>query len=163
VNQLLARAQEVGTGEIRAQPGKLDQPWVIHTSFELEPVVNRPGPAAFRLPLGLAPGRISGLAARAGDTDRKRPYLCESVRHEETINLELPAGQVVEAIPHSMTFRQGQLSYSAQYSLNGRKLTARRTFIAERKQPICQPKDEEDWVAFRKVLLRDLRGQVVLR
>jgi hypothetical protein len=75
----------------------------------------------------------------------------------------LPAGQVVEAIPQSVTFRQGQLSYTAQYVLSGRKLTAKRTFIADRKQPVCQPKDEEDWAAFRKVLLRDLRGQVVLR
>ena len=163
VNELLARAQEVGKGEIRAQPEKLDKPWTVHTSFELEPVVNRPGPAAFRLPLGLAPGRISGLTDWAVDSDRKRPYVCESVRHDEIINLELPAGQVVEAIPQSVTFSQGPLSYSARYSLTGRKLTAKRTFIADRKQPICHPKDEEDWVAFRKVLLRDLRGQVVLR
>jgi hypothetical protein len=72
-------------------------------------------------------------------------------------------GQAIEAIPPSVTFRQGALAYSAQYSLSGRKLTAKRTFIADRKQPICQPKDEEDWMAFRQVLLRDLRGQVVLR
>jgi transglutaminase-like putative cysteine protease len=163
VNRLLARTQEVGTGEMRAQPTKLDLPWTVHTSFELEPIVNRPGPAAFRLPLGLAPGRIFALASRAVDTDRKRPYVCESVRHDETINLELPVGQAIEAIPASVTFRQGALAYSAQYSLSGRKLTAKRTFIADRKQPICQPKDEEDWMAFRQVLLRDLRGQVVLR
>jgi transglutaminase-like putative cysteine protease len=163
VNRLLSRAQEAGKGEIQAQPGNLDQPWKVHASFELEPVVNRPGPAAFRLPLGLAPGRISGMTTREVDTGRKRPYVCESVRHDETINLELPAGQVVEAVPQSVSFRQGPLSYTAHYVLNGRMLTARRTFIADRKQPFCQPKDEEDWLAFRKVLLRDLRGQVVLR
>jgi hypothetical protein len=85
------------------------------------------------------------------------------VRHDETISLELPDGQAVQAIPPSVKFRQGGLYYSAQYSLNGRKLTASRTFVADRKQPICQPKDEHDWLAFRQVLLRDLRGQVVLR
>ncbi len=163
VNRLLSRTQEVGTGEIRAQPEKLDVPWTVHTSFELEPVVNRPGPAAFRLPLGLAPGRIFSLVSRAVDTDRKRAFVCESVRHDETISLELPDGQAVQAIPPSVKFRQGGLYYSAQYSLNGRKLTASRTFVADRKQPICQPKDEHDWLAFRQVLLRDLRGQVVLR
>lgn len=163
VNRLLARTQEVGKGEIRAQPEKLDVPWIVRTSFELEPVVNRPGPAAFRLPLGLAPGRILGLASIAVDTDRKRPFACESVRHDETINLELPVGQVVEAIPQSVTFRQGSLTYTAQYRISGNKLTSKRTFIADRKQPVCQPKEDEDWLAFRKVLLRDLRGQVVLR
>lgn len=163
VNRLLARAQETGTGEIRASPENLDQPWKFHASFELQPIVNRPGPAAFRLPLGLAPGRISGMAARAVDTNRKRPYVCESVRHDETINIELPAGQAVQAIPESVTFRQGSLFYSAQYSQAGRTITAKRTLIADRKQPVCQPKDEVDWLAMRRVLLRDLRGQVVLR
>ncbi len=60
------------------------------TSFELEPVVNRPDPEAFSVPLGLAPGRIHALASRAVDTGRKRPCVCESVRQDETINLELP-------------------------------------------------------------------------
>jgi hypothetical protein len=163
VNRLLARTQETGKGEIRAKPGDLDQPWTVHSSFELEPVVNRPGPAAFRLPLGLAPGRIAKLASRVADGDRKRAFVCESVKHQETINLELPEGQAVVAIPQSVAFKQGALTYSAQYNLAGRRLTAKRTFIADRKQPTCQPKDDADWEAFRAVLLRDLRGQVVLR
>jgi transglutaminase-like putative cysteine protease len=163
VARLFGRQLEPGTGSITADPGALAEPWVVRTTFTLEPVVNLPGLAALRIPLGLAPGRIQGLAWRRGETARTRPFYCSSLRHEETVVLEFPEGSKVEALPPPVDFERGAITYRARYVLEGRTLTSTRTYVARRSGPTCEPEEDRLWEAFRQVLVRDLRGQVFLR
>jgi hypothetical protein len=62
-HEYLRRFGETGVGRIeRSDPLDLDKRWEVVAEFELDPVVNLPGPSAMRIPIGLAPGRIQGLA-----------------------------------------------------------------------------------------------------
>jgi transglutaminase-like putative cysteine protease len=161
--RLLARQFEPGSGSFTADPQALDEPLEVKATFELEPLVNRPGVGAMRIPLALGPGRIFSLLNRHAYTDRRRPYVCESVRHEETYTLDFPEGTTVEAAPPAVDFQKSGITYRARYELKGRTLTATRTYVAKWPGPICEAKDDLVWEEFRPVLLRDLRAQVVVR
>ncbi len=62
-----------------------------------------------------------------------------------------------------MDFERGVITYRARYVLEGRTLTATRTYVARRSGPTCEPEEDLLWEAFRQVLVRDLRAQVFLR
>ncbi|MEY3888700.1 MAG: hypothetical protein RL650_2792, partial [Pseudomonadota bacterium] len=91
VNGLLSRFQETGWGEIeKTDPTNFDKAWQVNAVFELDPVVNVPGPSALAIPVGLAPGRMKYLADIVLPKDRKFPTYCVSTQHEEWIELGFP-------------------------------------------------------------------------
>ena len=163
VESLLARQFEPGSGSIRASPNDLEQAWEVETTFELEPLLNLPGPGALRIPLALAPGRILALTERRAYANRQQPFVCESARHEEVVTLDFPEGITVVALPPAVDFQKAGITYRSRYELKGRTLTATRTYVAKWPGPICEPKDDLAWLEFRPVLVKDLRGQVVVR
>jgi transglutaminase-like putative cysteine protease len=163
VERLLARQFEPGSGSIHASPDELEHEWVIETTFELEPQLNLPGPGALRIPLALAPGRILALTRRHGYANRQQPFVCESARHEEVVTLDFPEGTTIAALPPAVDFQKAGITYRSRYELKGRTLTATRTYVAKWPGPICEPKDDLVWLEFRPVLVKDLRGQVVVR
>ena len=75
VNQTLSRFSESGSGENQPnRPLDLDTPWVLEAVFELDALVNLPGPSAMTIPVGLAPGRIKSGAKKQTPLARRFPY-----------------------------------------------------------------------------------------
>ena len=164
VNRLLYRYLESGTGKIETpDPKDLDEPWFVDAVFKLDPMVNVPGPSALAIPVGLAPGNIRWLAMAKANLQKKYPESCASKRHVEQVNLEMPAGITFTSIPKNVTFRKGDLTYTARYIRKGRSLVAVRELVIKRKERFCQPSDEVDWLALTDVMKRDLRSQVFIR
>ena len=164
VNGLLMRFQESGTGTIMpTQPLALDSPWVVDATFQLDPVVNVPGPSAMTLPVGVSPGRIKGFADYKPPVSRRFPFVCDTSRHVEDISLEFGESVAIDRIPGNVSLQRGPLSYKASYRLEGKTLKVKREFEERRSGPVCGVQDDQDWNALREVLLRDLRGQVFFR
>ena len=164
VNKLLYRYLESGTGKIDTpDPKDLDEPWYVNAEFKLDPMVNVPGPSALAIPVGLAPGNIRWLAMAKANLQKKYPESCASKRHVEQVNLELPAGIAVTSIPANVTFKKGDLTYTARYTRKGSSLVSHRELVIKRKERFCQPSDETDWLALTDVMKRDLRSQVFIR
>lgn len=164
VNSVLSRFQESGTGEIKpSAPMELDTPWKVEAVFELDPLVNVPGPSAMTLPIGVAPGRIRGMANRKPPGVRRFPAACDSVRHSESITLAFPASVQVQRIPDDVRFKRGPIEYRASYRLEGQLLKADRDYVVRRASPICGVQDDRDWTAFREVIQRDMRAQVFFK
>jgi len=91
VNRLLSRFQETGWGEIEnTEPTNFDKAWQVNASFELDPVVNVPGPSAMAIPVGLAPGRMKNLADVVLPKERRFPTYCASTQPREWIELVFP-------------------------------------------------------------------------
>ena len=68
IDSLLGRFQETGTGDItHPDPTDLSNTWIVKSKFELDPVINLPGPSAFTIPNGLTPGYIKATA-------KERPF-----------------------------------------------------------------------------------------
>ena len=161
VNRLLSRFQETGWGEIeKTEPTHYDKAWQVNSTFELDPVVNVPGPSAMAIPVGLAPGRMKNLADVVLPKERRFPTFCAATQHEEWIELAFPKDMKVTRVPKGVTFSSGPLKYQSTYELKGQVLKIKRMYAAERKQSICGAEDDKWFSNFTQVLRRDLRQQV---
>jgi hypothetical protein len=160
----LSRFGETGTGEIKVDdPLDLDKPWKVESTFELDPVVNIPGPSAMAIPVGLAPGRLRGLVTTKPLSDRRFESACGSSRHREETEIRLPPKVRIERIPADLNFSKGPLRYSASYRRTGNVVQITREMVADRPSHTCTARDDEDWAALLRVLQRDFRGQVFVR
>jgi transglutaminase-like putative cysteine protease len=161
VNGLLSRFQETGWGEIeKTDPTNFDKAWQVNAVFELDPVVNVPGPSALAIPVGLAPGRMKYLADIVLPKDRKFPTYCVSTQHEEWIELGFPKNMKITRVPKGVSFATGPLKYQSTYELKGQVLNIKRKYVSERKQSICGAENDKWFSEFTQVLRRDLRQQV---
>ena len=161
VNGLLSRFQETGWGEIeKTDPTNFDKAWQVNSVFELDPVVNVPGPSALAIPVGLAPGRMKYLADIVLPKDRKFPTYCVSTQHEEWIELSFPKDMKVTRVPKGVSFANGPLKYQSTYELKGQLLKIKRKYVSERKQSICGAENDKWFSEFTQALRRDLRQQV---
>jgi transglutaminase-like putative cysteine protease len=140
VNGLLSRFQETGWGEIeKTDPTNFDKPWQVNSVFELDPVVNVPGPSALAIPVGLAPGRLKYLADIVLPKDRKFPTYCVSTQHEEWIELSFPKNMKITRVPKGVSFATGPLKYQSTYELKGQVLNIKRSmFQKENKAFVVQ-------------------------
>jgi transglutaminase-like putative cysteine protease len=161
VNSLLSQFQETGSGSIAPRdPTHFNQPWGLDASFELDPVVNVPGPSAMNIPMGLVPGQIKYLSRIVPVIDRKFPTTCHSTQHEEWIELSFPHEMKITRIPQNVQFASGTLRYTSRYELKHNTLKINRTFYSVRTQSICGPESDKWYDDFTKVVRRDLRQQV---
>jgi hypothetical protein len=93
----------------------------------------------------------------------KYPESCASKRHVERVSLEMPAGIAVTSIPGNVTFKKGDLTYTARYIRKGKALEVQRELVIKRKERFCPPSDEADWLDLTDVMKRDLRSQVFIQ
>ena len=160
----LARFGETGDGRIEVpDPLDLDIPWEVKATFELDPVLNIPGPSAMAIPVGIAPGLFRWMSTRRPPTERRFPFVCSAYAAREEAELRLPHNVRIQRIPPDATFRQGPLQFSTRYRRAGQLVTVVREFSARYPSHTCAVRDDEDWLAFLRVLQRDLREQVFVR
>ncbi len=164
VNSSLRRYQETGAGAFKKnEPSNLDAPWSVESVFELDPVVNVPGPSAMTFPQGLASSRLKAMASYKPPVSRLFPTFCSSVRYTETTMLQFPTNVQVERIPSDINFQRGAIQYQSTYSSQGQQIKAVRVYTSQRKNPFCNAQDDDEWNALRAVLQRDLRAQVFFK
>ena len=161
INNLLSQFQETGRGSIALnEPTNFDKAWGVDASFDLDPVVNVPGPSAMNIPMGLVPGQIKYLSRYVPVLGRKFPTFCHSTQHEEWIDLSFPKEMKITRIPHNVEFASGTLRYTSSYALNRNTLKIKRTFSSIRSESICGAESDKWYDDFTKVVRRDLRQQV---
>ncbi len=164
VKSYLKRYGETGRGRIEAgDPLDLGSAWEMRAHFELDPVVNLPGPSAMTIPVGVAPGILRGITTTSRPPGRRFDRYCLSRQHREEIELRLPPQVRITRIPADTRFQRGTLRYSASYRRTGQVVTITREFAVDRPSHTCNAGDDADWTVFLRVLQRDLRGQVFLR
>jgi hypothetical protein len=164
VSGLLARFQESGTGEIgKLAPLDLDVPWEVSSTFALDPQVNVPGPSAMTIPYGAVPGHLKSMSNYTPPLARRFPLSCSSVSHTESTTLTFPPNLKIERIPQGTRSKNGAFEYESRYTLKGQELKVLRVYTSRRDSPVCGSKDDKDWLAYRRVLQRDLRAQVFFR
>jgi len=164
ISRLLARFQESGWGEVaKSAPQDLEIPWELSSTYTLDPQVNVPGPSAMTIPYGAVPGHLKSMSNYTPPLVRRYPLSCSSVRHTEITSLTFPSSLKIERIPVGTHSRNGAFEYESTYTLKGRELTVRRVYTSNRDSPVCSAKDDNDWLAYRSALQRDLRAQVFFR
>jgi hypothetical protein len=94
---------------------------------------------------------------------RRFPLSCSSVSHTESTTLTFPPNLKIERIPQGTRSKNGAFEYESRYTLKGQELKVLRVYTSRRDSPVCGAKDDKDWLAYRRVLQRDLRAQVFFR
>jgi hypothetical protein len=164
ITNMLYRFLESGTGKMDLpDPRDLDAPWVLTSTFELDPLFNFPGPSAMTIPVGIAPGNIKWISMARANLKNKFPESCTTTRHIENTELVVPKGMVMQAVPKNVSFQRGALHYKASYTRKANTLNVRRELLIQRAQRFCMPSEEKDWLALTQVMKQDLRGQIFLR
>ena len=144
-------------------PTDIAQPYWIKANFTLEPLTNMPGRGGLAVPVGLAPGQIAGTGSNMPDAVTNLPTRCDSSLVEERYSLSFPANVSIDAVPKGTRFERGDIRYESSFAQNGSKVTVHRTLRVQRASNICGEKEGHDWLAFYKVLRRDLRSQIIYR
>ncbi|MEN9880340.1 MAG: hypothetical protein RIQ55_986 [Pseudomonadota bacterium] len=165
VDSILKRFQETGTGElIHGDPNDLSSKWRVTSSFKLDPVINLPGPSAFAVPTGLAPGFIKSAAAIKPYTGRRYPFSCGSDRNVEQIEISFPENVRVTRIPQGIVARTNDQSYRSTYKLAGNKLYATREMVTQVHTDVCQPSPArtKELTYMLNQVKADLRSQVFI-
>lgn len=164
VKELLFRFNETGTGKMRfTEPTDITKPYWERSTFTLEPLANMPGRGGMPIPVGLAPGEIAWAGSNTPDPDPVFPSRCGSRIVEEQYVLHFPENVFIEDIPKGIRFQRGDVRYESRFVQDGRKVTVHRTLRVQRASNVCGVKESRDWLAFYKVLQRDLRSQVIYR
>ena len=161
VSKYLSRFMESGKGEIATQDAMdLDSKWKDEAFFELNPVVNIPGPSAMAIPVGIAPGFLKMMTKAQAPKNRRFQAFCFSSKHVEDVELVFPAEVKISRIPKAVTFDNAVIRYSARYELIDQTLKVQRTYQAKHASPICGTNEDVLWQQFHDVLTRDMRSQV---
>jgi hypothetical protein len=164
VDELLSRFGETGSGSLQhPDPEDLGTAFGWTASFELDPATNVPGPGAMKIPVGLAPGSIALLALAGSIETRTWPYVCQSYTVEESYAITFPDTVTVETIPADVHEDRDAIAYSATYRRDGQTVTVTRRYREQHPSSVCGPEDHAQWRAFRPILQRDLRSQIVYR
>lgn len=163
VDSLLGRYQETGTGKLKhPDPVDLSNKWQVESSFELDPVINLPGPSAFTVPIGLAPGYIKGLTKERPFANRRYPFVCGSNRHIEQVEITIPKNIQITNIPTRVQgFVLGQ-TYKSSYKQIGNIIHVTREYAEEIDRDSCTPKQEpaEPRRQMLEFIKTDLRSQI---
>jgi Domain of Unknown Function with PDB structure (DUF3857)/Transglutaminase-like superfamily len=166
IDAILARYQETGTGEIdHPDPIDLSNKWIVKSAYQLEPVINLPGPSAFTVPVGIAPGFIKGIATIKPYEKRRYPYVCESFRHIETYSIRMPKNVSVERIPHAHQTEFADQQYKSSYKIEGNVVKVRREVLVDQESEVCLPDSNSAEIEryFLGNIKSDLRQQIFVR
>ncbi|MFM8664900.1 MAG: DUF3857 domain-containing transglutaminase family protein, partial [Betaproteobacteria bacterium] len=164
IDKMLGRFHETGSGDVQGpDPTDLSVPWVLKSTFQLDPMVNIPGPYAMTVPVGLAPGDIRDMLTHKPRADRRFPAACAASHLLEESELTFPTSVRVTGVPKDTRYASPAVQYSATYRLKGNTVSIRREMTANRERLTCDARDDEAWRVFLPVLQRDLRGQIFIR
>jgi transglutaminase-like putative cysteine protease len=164
VRGLLYQFGETGSGSINhVDPEDIDEPYWIEGHYQLDPVANIPGRGAMRIPVGLTPGTLEGLAANTLAVRQQHPWACASLTVSDSYRIQFPSNVSITSIPGGMAYRDDHINFHSTYHRVGRQVLVERTLLVEYPSQVCNAEDQEHWRAFHWKLQRDLRSQIFYR
>ena len=162
VRETLAANGESGNGHYSmGDPYDLGKPFEIINEFELDPLTNVPGPAGWRIPVGLiSSGVRDQLNLRLADT-RRTPFICSPGTVIERYQIRFPSNIQIRAMPSNVRFEGKWLVYSASYARDGEVVRVERKIIKRYGKSVCGADEWEEFKGFQAAIRRDLRSQFV--
>lgn len=159
----LGRYLEKGQGLIQtSDPENFTQLHEFKSSFDLEPLVNVPGPSALAIPVGLVVGWNKGISLRDQIQKASYPFTCPPQMHKDQIQLRLPKGVKITRLPKDIAVESGPFRYSAFYTTEGQVIHAERTFVVNGKSVVCAPELSRDFNLVLRAMRNDMRSQIFI-
>ena len=159
----LKQAGTPGVGRFRFDPPeRVDRDYRVESQFTLDEPLLDGGASAFPIPGGLGVfGRPGSLLLNTALTE-DGGHVCYPGRETEQIELELPPGAKLHALPRDVDVAAGGARYTAHYQVEDGALQVRREFALQTDHQLC---DAAAFAPMRAVLAaarRDEASQISL-
>ena len=159
----LSRFLEKGRGYVQpSEPEDFSRLHEFRSSFELEPIVNVPGPSALTIPVGMTIGWIKGISLRDQIQNASYPFTCPPQMHKDQIELRLPKGIKFTRLPQNLDVESGPFRYSANYTGAGQVVRVERTFMVNGKSIVCPSTLSDGLNKVLKAMRKDMRSQIFI-
>ncbi|CUI08594.1 Transglutaminase-like enzymes, putative cysteine proteases [Janthinobacterium sp. CG23_2] len=166
VKNVLKGMGYTGTGKFEGDdPAALTNTLNYKASFEFKNFTQFPGAGAFVIhPVFVSSAPVARFTAVGAD-DEATPteFACSNGASLEEYVFTFPKKMKVLAVPDNMTFKSANISYKASYRLKGNQLTVTREVDDHTRGNVCAAAIAEEYKAFSKKVLPNLKAQVVYK
>ncbi len=162
VRTLLDKQGERGTGRYTmTDPHDLGRPFEVSSEYELEPTANVPGPAGWRIPVGLITSAPRSQLGTSISGSRLTPFGCASISATERYRIRFADSINIKTLPQNRRFESKHLFYSATYTRDGSDIRVERRLVKDYGKSVCGATEWEELKGFQEEIRRDLRAQFV--
>lgn len=165
VREGLADAGYSGSGTLtQDDPKVLKEPFTYGVKFQLDEVINLPGPGAMpiRPPIG-AVGAIEKFLGEVNQPDRTVNSQCYGGYSKENYTIRLPKGVEVMAMPKDVVIEGQSATYKAHYQQQGNTVLVTRELDDHTRGNVCTPAYAKEYKTFAAAVRHNLRAQVLYR
>ena len=164
VRNLFFRFNEIGDGKLSyTDPTNFDEVYKVQASFEMERIVDTSRAGAFRLPVGLAPGRIAGYTTYKPIAARRFPYVCDSHTDVDKTRFTLPSNLQITQLPEDVLFDDGELRFTSHYRQDQQQVLVERRLVVQYPSRVCTPDQHANWKELIAVMRADQQAMVMFR
>ena len=161
--EALKKQGESGVGQIRVSDlTAMDKPLEVTATYTLDPLSNIPGAGALRLPSGMIPAHLRGIASPGNNPEPtlRFPSPCSSKTVEEDYQIEFPPTVAITRLPKDVELRDGPWHYKASYEKIGNKVIAKRRYVFNFAESVCGDAENTVWKKVYPVVRQDLLSQI---
>lgn len=165
-----AELQSLGTpGSGSFEPGRVDlltPDFKMAGTFTLDPLAPRKAGDGYIVPAGLRllarPGEVLMGPLSLAELGESEPTPCYSGHETEELELKLPEGKRVAALPAATEIKTGNLQYSSHWTMKGQTLLVQREFVTTIDEPLCHGKVRAEAAGALKKIREDYAAKIVL-
>ena len=162
VRDLFYRFNEIGDGKLSyTDPEDLNSAYEVRSTFTLDSIVDATRNGAFRVPVGLAPGRIAAYTSYRPINQRRMPYVCDSHTDEDNYQITVPTQLQITQLPEDTYFNDGERAYQSHYSLDKQVITVQRKLTTQMPSRVCNSEQYEKWKKILTLIRKDQQALII--
>ena len=162
VRDLFYRFNEIGDGNLTyTDPEDLDSAYEVKSTFNMDSIVDTTRNGAFRVPVGLTPGRIAAYTSYRPLNQRRMPYVCDSHTDEDNYQITVPTQLQITQLPEDTNFNDGERAYQSHYFVDKQVITVQRKLTTQMPSRVCNSEQYENWKKLLTVMRKDQQALII--
>ena len=164
VRRMLAGLGQTGDGLFEpGDTGTAADDYTLAFSGATEGFVHLPGPVALSTTYNFWGGLGDAVFELGREPERRQDFVCPAIDAEDELRYRLPVKTRVLALPKPLVVDDGRFYYRSQYARQGDAVVVKRRLQFRHTATTCTPEDYRVMRPALERMMRDLRGQVVVR
>ncbi|MDB5951965.1 MAG: hypothetical protein JWR65_3820 [Massilia sp.] len=163
VQRMLQGLGQKGGGVFDA--GKLDgrgDEYSMRFTGTSENFIDLPGPVGLATTYNFWGGVKDTVASLTQEPERSQDFVCPAIDTEDVTGFDFPPGVRIIAVPKSLTLRDANFSYAANYTRKGNTVVVRRQLRFSHDGQVCTPAEYRRMQPLVERMQRDLKSQLIV-
>ena len=164
VERLLKDMGQQGRGVL--DPGNVngaDDDYAFGFKGSSDNFINLPGPTGVRTSINFWGGLGDAAYQLAGENQRRQNFSCYGYDVGDDTTFEFAKGIKILAVPAPLRLKDAYFTYDARYIRNGNSVVVSRALKFHTNKAVCTPADFERFNPTLQRIMRDLKGQIIVR